>query len=50
MNPNKPTAGIIAGLIVALVLTGLQSFFIVRVDQYAIVLQFGKPVREVKEP
>jgi len=49
MNARTPTAGIIAGLVVALVLTGLQSFFIVRVDQFAIVIQFGKPVREVKD-
>ena len=49
MNERSPTLGLIAALVVALALTGFQSFFIVRVDQYAIVLQFGKPVREVME-
>ena len=49
MNQRSPAAGLIAALIAALVVTGFQSFFIVRVDQFAIVLQFGKPVREVME-
>lgn len=38
---------IIAGVVV---LVGIRSMFVVRVDQYAIVTQFGRPVRTLDQP
>ena len=46
-----PRGVIVALIVTALLILGLvSSAFVVRVDQYALVIQFGKPVRTETEP
>lgn len=46
---NKIQA-VIVGIVALLVLLGAESLFIVSQTEQAIVLQFGEPVREIKQP
>ena len=41
---------IIGGSVVAVLLVLFESLFILNQTEQAIVLQFGEPVREIKEP
>ncbi|MFT5433835.1 MAG: membrane protease subunit HflC, partial [Myxococcota bacterium] len=49
MNRSNMIA-VIAALVVVTLVVAFQSFFVVRVDRFAIVTQFGKPVRVLEEP
>lgn len=51
MNANR--GPLLVGIAVAVVLAivaASKSVFVVRVDQYAIVTEFGKPVKEIHDP
>lgn len=42
--------GILLGIVILLVILGVDSLFIINQTEQAIVLQFGEPVREIKTP
>lgn len=42
--------GILLGIVILLVILGIDSLFIINQTEQAIVLQFGEPVREIKTP
>ncbi len=51
MAEKQSNAGVISLLVALVLLIGTtNSLYVVRVDQFAIVLEFGKPVRVVDEP
>ena len=49
MNRNNAIPVVLALVVISLIVAS-QSVFVLRVDRFAIVTQFGKPVRVLKEP